>query len=98
MKWESSLRYNLTLIIYYVSEGDEVEVKVVTVDRDAQRIGLSIKQALAPPEPAPGSENSAAEPEVEEPRPEPCIKRSHAGPLKGGTDGGRGGSQFGLKW
>ena len=82
----------------YVSEGDEVEVKVVTVDRDAQRIGLSIKQALAPPEPAPGSENVAAEPEVEEPRPEPCIKRSHAGPLKGGTDGGRGGSQFGLKW
>ncbi len=75
-----------------VKEGDEVDVKILSVDRDAQKISLSLKQAQA----APAAEASKEEPEVEEPRREPTIKAR--GPLKGGFDRGNGGEQFGLKW
>lgn len=76
----------------FVSEGDEVEVKVLTFDREAQKISLSIKQA-----------SSTAAPEVRNaeddlPAAEVSIKPQHAGPLKGGNNRDTGGEKFGLRW
>lgn len=75
-----------------VQEGQEVDVKILSVDRDAQRISLSIKQTQAAPE-----ESKVEEPAVEEAPRKPVVPK-HRGPLKGGTEGARGGEKFGLKW
>jgi predicted RNA-binding protein with RPS1 domain len=75
-----------------VSEGQEVEVQVLSVDQEAQRISLSIKALQARSEPA-----KKAEPEPEEPQ-APAFAPKHKGPLKGGLGRGSGGDQFGLKW
>jgi predicted RNA-binding protein with RPS1 domain len=79
-----------------VKEGEEVEVKVLSVDPEAQKISLSLKATQAKPE----SEKEKAKPEVEEegPPPEPVVKRQHTGPLKGGTDRPSGGESIGLRW
>lgn len=78
-----------------VKEGDEVECKVLTVDAEAQRIGLSLKATLAKPEKAEGK--SKDQPEVDEPPREPAVPK-RSGPLKGGTGKPSGGEQFGLRW
>ena len=77
-----------------LKEGEEVEVKILTVERDSQRIGLSLRATQAKPE----SANSAAKkPEPEdEPRREPAV-RKYQGTLKGGTGVNNGGELFGLK-
>ncbi len=77
-----------------VQAGQEVDVKVLSFDRDAQKIGLSMKATLAKPEP---SGKVEAEPE-EEPTREPAIKATHDGPLKGGNNRDTGGERFGLRW
>ena len=76
-----------------VSEGEEVEVKVLSFDRDSQKIGLSIKGAQQAPE-----SETTSEPEVEEPVREVAVKASHTGPLKGGNNRDTGGERFGLRW
>ena len=77
-----------------VNEGQEVDVKVLSIDTDKQRIALSLKAAQA----APATEQSAqSAAEVDEPPPQPILPK-HRGPLKGGTGGSKGGEQFGLKW
>lgn len=79
----------------FVNEGDEVEVKVLSFDRDAQKMSLSIKAAQqAPVDPT----KQADKEEVDEPPREVAIKASHTGPLKGGNNQDTGGSQFGLRW
>ncbi len=77
-----------------LKEGEEVEVKILTVERDSQRIGLSLRATQAKPE----SANAAAKkPEPEdEPRREPAV-RKYQGTLKGGTGVNNGGELFGLK-
>lgn len=77
-----------------VSEGQEVDVKVLSVEPDKQRMSLSIKGAQAAPEPA---KSEAEEAKPEEPPAKPVLPK-HRGPLKGGTGGNSGGEQFGLKW
>ena len=78
----------------FVSEGQEIEVKVLSFDRDAQKIGLSIKAAQQiAAEPAEKPEDEAPEP----PR-EVAVKASHSGPLKGGNNRDTGGERFGLRW
>jgi len=83
-----------------VSEGDELEVLVLSVDPDAQRIGLSIKQ-LSQPEPSADDRKQAAE-DAASAEPADAGKKKRqpqpAGPLKGGLGRGAGGEQFGLKW
>src|SRR6056297_666223 len=79
-----------------VNEGDEVEVKVQSIDREAQRIALSPKAALAPP--ADSKKADAEAEEVDEPPRELAIKPQHTGPLKGGTGKESGGERFGLRW
>lgn len=76
-----------------VSEGEQVEVKVLDVDADAQRIGLSIKAVQQAPETASPSQQADDD---EPPRELAVPKRK--GPLKGGTEGSSGGEKFGLKW
>ena len=76
-----------------VTEGQEVEVKVLSFDRDTQKIGLSIKAAQQAAMPA-----ASSEPEVEEPQREVEVKATHTGPLKGGNNTDTGGEKFGLRW
>ncbi|WP_146408727.1 S1 RNA-binding domain-containing protein [Allorhodopirellula heiligendammensis] len=77
-----------------VNAGDTVEVKILSFDRDAQKIGLSIKAALAANEPV----ATKAEEEVDEPPRDVAIQPQHSGPLKGGNNRDTGGERFGLRW
>jgi small subunit ribosomal protein S1 len=72
-----------------VKEDEEVEVKILSIDAEAQKIGLSLKATLPAPE--------AAEPAEDEPPPEPAIAK-RKGPLRGGFDRPTGGEEFGLRW
>lgn len=76
-----------------VSEGQEVDVIVLSVDEEKQRISLSIKAAQAKPV----KETKKEEEPPEDDTPPPPLKQSKV-PLKGGIGRGSGGEQFGLKW
>jgi len=78
-----------------VSEGQEVEVKILSIDTDAQRIGLSLKALMPQPKKA-----AAADQPADTPAPESIQRRKKESDrnLKGGTGGPSGGEQFGLKW
>jgi small subunit ribosomal protein S1 len=78
-----------------LQEGQDVEVKVLTVEPDTQRIALSLRATQAKPENESGGK--APEPEVEVSRREPAVKKFQ-GPLKGGTGKNTGGELFGLKF
>lgn len=75
-----------------VKEGQEVTVKILSIDPQSQRMSLSMKAMQA----APADAAPAAE-EPDEPPREPVIPRSNK-PLKGGTNKSTGGDHFGLKW
>jgi len=77
----------------FLKEGQEVEVKVLNIDRESQKIALSIKQAHHKPDEAP-----AVEEEEESASPELAVKPTHTGPLKGGNNQATGGERFGLRW
>ncbi len=77
-----------------VREGQEVEALVLSVDSQAERIGLSMKQ-LVQPEPVKQEADdgdAAAEPEKSR------KSRQPSQPLKGGLGRSSGGASFGLKW
>ncbi len=75
-----------------VKEGEQVEVMVLSVDPEAQRMSLSMKELSAPPEAAKKPADEAAEPA------KPAKQRNKpAGPLIGGL-GRPTGERFGLKW
>jgi small subunit ribosomal protein S1 len=84
-----------------LSEGQELEAKILSVDVDAQRISLSLKALLPPPEkPEP---KKVPEPQPpREPTPEELKRaerrRKEASELKGGISTPSGGEKFGLKW
>ncbi len=77
-----------------IKEGEEVTVKVLSIERESQKIALSIKQAQSK-----GTETATkvVEEEVEPPR-ELAVKRQHDGPLKGGVGTDAGSNPFGLNW
>ena len=75
-----------------VSEGQKVEVKVLSIDPEQQRISLSMKALQAKPE----AKKAEPEPEEEAAPPPPAPKRR--GELKGGIGRDTGGERFGLKW
>ncbi len=77
-----------------MKEGEQIQVKVLSVERESQRIALSVKQAQSK---AATSESKQVEEEDEPPR-ELAVRRQHEGPLKGGVGKESGGSQFGLNW
>lgn len=76
-----------------MKEGQDVEVKILSVDAEAQRIALSFKATLPPPEAA----KEEAEPEVEK-APRALAIPSRNRPLRGGFDRPNGGESFGLNW
>lgn len=78
-----------------VQEGDKIEVMVLSVDTEAQRISLSLRQATAAPEPV--KKEGDGEPA---PLEETKKKRTHRDPgtLNGGVGRATGGEKFGLKW
>lgn len=73
-----------------VKEGDEVDVTVLSVDTNSQRISLSMKSVGPPPEP----ETPAAAPEPPKAKP----SKQPTQPLLGGLGRSPKGSKFGLKW
>lgn len=77
-----------------LSEGQDVEAKVVSVDRDKQRIALSLKALMA----APVKEEKVADEDMPLPADAPKKPRRQDKNLKGGTGGPSGGQKFGLKW
>jgi len=77
----------------FLKEGQEVAVKVLSIDRETQKIALSIKQAIHKPE-----EASTVEEEEEAAPSELTVKPTHTGPLKGGNNQATGGERFGLRW
>jgi ribosomal protein S1 len=79
-----------------VSEGQEVEVKILSVDVEKQRISLSLKALMAKPE-KPGEQKSADE-DIPLPADAPKPPRKQHQQLKGGIGGPSGGEKFGLNW
>ncbi len=79
-----------------LSEGQEVEVKILSVDTEKQRIGLSLKALLAMPEKA--DEKKLADEDLPLPADAPQPPRLKQGQLKGGISGPSGGEKFGLNW
>lgn len=77
-----------------LAEGQEVEVMVLAVDPEQQRISLSLKALEAR-----ASAPEAAQPEEpDEPAAAPEPQRKRTTPLKGGVGGPATGEKFGLKW
>jgi small subunit ribosomal protein S1 len=79
-----------------VSEGQEVEVKVLSIDKEQQRIGLSLKALLAKPEKAGEKKVEDEDMPLPEGAPKPPARKFKE--LKGGIGGPSGGEKFGLKW
>jgi ribosomal protein S1 len=79
-----------------VREGQEVEVKVLSVDAEKQRISLSYK-ALQDRPVKPGEEKKEDE-DLPLPVGAPKAPPKTNQPLKGGTTRPSGGEKFGLNW
>ena len=79
-----------------VSEGQEVEVKILSVDADQQRISLSLKALMESPV-KPGQQKVAEE-DMPLPADAPRPPKKRATNLKGGIGGPSGGEKFGLNW
>jgi small subunit ribosomal protein S1 len=78
-----------------VKEGDEIDVLVLSVDAEAQRISLSIK-GLSQPEPSKKEKEEAQEAELPAATGKPA--RPSNAPLKGGLGKRSGGESLGLNW
>jgi small subunit ribosomal protein S1 len=76
-----------------VKEGDEIDAVVLSVDREAQRISLSIKEMIEAPKPAAKDESKP-----DETAPPPKRRKEPSKPLQGGLGRSTGGEKFGLKW
>jgi ribosomal protein S1 len=79
-----------------VTEGEEIEVKVTSVDAEKQRIGLSLKALSDRPRKA--GEEKVADEDLAPPPDAPKSPRKSNQPLKGGISGPSGGDKFGLNW
>jgi small subunit ribosomal protein S1 len=77
-----------------LTEGQEVDVMVLSVDPEQQRISLSMKALEAKPQAAAKEE----QPETPEPAAPPPAPKKRTTPLKGGIGGPPTGEKFGLKW
>ena len=77
-----------------VNEDDEIQAVVLSVDAEAQRISLSIKDLT--PEPEPEAVQKPGEPD--QPPPPPKHPKKPSTPLKGGLGRSPRGEEFGLKW
>ncbi len=76
----------------YLKEGDQVAVKILSIDPDNQKMSLSVKATQTAPVKAEKTEQVEDEPAREL----AVSKRDE--PLKGGTDRKTGGEDIGLNW
>ncbi len=79
-----------------LSEGQEVEVKVLSVDSEKQRISLSLKALMEPPIKA--GQQKVADEDTPLPTDAPQPPKKRVANLKGGIGGPSGGEKFGLNW
>lgn len=86
--------HRVTRVSTICNAGDEIDVKILSMDTENQKMSLSHKATLAAP--APKSDGKKNEPEIPESR--ELAVPSTGEPLKGGTNKQSGGEQFGLKW
>ena len=88
--------HRVTRVNLVVREGQDVDVKVLSVDKETQRIALSMKAVNA----APATSTKSEEVETDDPAAAAELKklRESTPDLKGGTSRSSGGDQFGLKW
>ena len=86
--------HRVTRVSTVCNAGDDIAVKILSMDTQAQKMSLSHKATLAAP--APKADGKKNEPEMPESR-ELAVPASGE-PLKGGTNKQSGGEQFGLKW
>ena len=86
--------HRVTRVSTICNEGDEINVKILSMDLEKQKISLSHKATLAAP--APKDSGKKNEPEIPEGR--EMVVPATDEPLKGGTNKQSGGEQFGLKW
>lgn len=80
-----------------VNEGEEIQVKILSMDTEAQKMSLSIKATQAAPAPKLKPGEKKKEEEVEAPARELAVKPTGE-PLKGGTSRSSGGEAVGLNW
>lgn len=87
--------HRVTRVDTVVQEGQEVTVKVLSVDEGAQKMSLSLKAAMGPP---PAEEKAAddAPPDEAEATSRPVRRSSKQ--LKGGLNKPTGGEDVGLRW
>ena len=81
-----------------VQEGQDVEVLVLSVDVERQRIGLSLKALAARPADEERKQAKAEEEEAAAELVAPTYQPKRKSPLKGGVGRSTGGEQFGLRW
>ena len=86
--------HRVSMVSSILNEGDQVSVKVLSVDADAQRMSLSLKALQEAPA---GSKKDKGSKEDDTPAWERTVPQRKE-PLKGGMDRPSGGEQFGLKW
>jgi small subunit ribosomal protein S1 len=79
-----------------LGEGQEVEVKILSVDAEQQRISLSLKALMD--RPVKSSDKNVADEDLGPAPDAPKPPRKQAEHLKGGIGGPSGGEQFGLNW
>lgn len=80
-----------------VQEGQELEVKIQSIDPQSQKMSLSHKACLAPPAPKQSAGKKDAAEALEESVRDLAVPASGE-PLKGGTDRKSGGEGVGLNW
>ena len=78
-----------------ISEGQDLEVKILSIDKDSQKISLSHKACLTPPPKKVDGKTVVEEPDA--PARDLAVPE-RAEPLKGGNDRKSGGESIGLKW
>jgi small subunit ribosomal protein S1 len=87
--------HRVTRVSTVCNAGDEIAVKILSMDTEAQKMSLSHKATLAAPAPKAGDKKKN-EPEIPESR--ELVVPASGEPLKGGMNEKSGGEQFGLKW
>lgn len=78
-----------------ISEGQDLEVKILSIDKESQKISLSHKACLTPPPKKVDGKTVVEEPDA--PARDLAVPE-RAEPLKGGNDRKSGGESIGLKW
>lgn len=80
-----------------LSEGQQVDVMVLSVDAGAQRISLSLKALQQPPARKDDDSKGDKQPQTEQSASAP-HKSKRKSPLRGGVNRPTGGEDFGLRW